>query len=120
MPKMTERERLAKIEADQRNLAEEAVTVRTALRAQYAAAIVQLPVECLSEREFRDIVIHAIRVGGAAGIVALKALPASDGTLAPTPARRTSDPHGSPAPGRTSAIATSRPGGAGTGTEPGG
>jgi hypothetical protein len=77
MPKMTERERLAKIEADQRNLAQEAETVRRGLRAQYGKVATEIAVERLSEREFRDVLGQAIRVGGGAALAALKALPAA-------------------------------------------
>ncbi|WP_454888517.1 hypothetical protein [Sphingobium indicum] len=77
MPKMTERERLAKIEADQRNLAQEAETVRRGLRAHYGRLATELAVERLSEREFRDVLGQAIRVGGGAALAALKALPAA-------------------------------------------
>jgi hypothetical protein len=76
MPKMTERERLAKIEADQANLAQEAETVRRGLRAQYGRLATELAVERLSEREFRDVLGQAIRVGGSAALAALKVLPA--------------------------------------------
>ncbi|WOF45102.1 hypothetical protein KNJ79_09625 [Sphingopyxis indica] len=76
MPKMTERERLAKIEADQHNLAREAETVRRGLRAHYGKLVTELPVERLSEREFRDVIGQAIRVGGSAAISALKGLTA--------------------------------------------
>ena len=76
MPKMTERERLAKIEADQNNLAREAETVRRGLRAHYGKLVTELPVERLSEREFRDVIGQAIRVGGSAAISALKGLTA--------------------------------------------
>lgn len=74
MPKMSDRERLAKIEADQRNLAQEADAVRRGLRAHYGKLATELPVEQLSEREFRDVLGHAIRVGGAVAIAALKGL----------------------------------------------
>jgi hypothetical protein len=74
---MTDRERLAKIEADQRKLADEADAVRRALRASYAAIASELAVETLTEREFRDLVAHAIRAGGHASIAALKALPSA-------------------------------------------
>jgi hypothetical protein len=60
MPKMTERERLAKIEADQQNLAREAETVRRGLRSHYGKLATELPVERLSEREFRDVLSQAI------------------------------------------------------------
>lgn len=75
MPKMSDRERLAKIEADRQKLAEEALTVRRALRASYGAIVAELAVESLTEREFRDLLTQAIRAGGAASISALKVLP---------------------------------------------
>jgi hypothetical protein len=61
MPKTTERERLAKLEADQSRLALEADRVRKNVRAGYGALIVDLAVESLSEREFRELVAQAIR-----------------------------------------------------------
>jgi hypothetical protein len=76
MPKMTERERLSKIEADQENLAREAEAVRRGLRAHYGKLAAELPIERLSEREFRDVLAQAIRVGGGPAIAALKGLPA--------------------------------------------
>lgn len=76
MPKMTERERLAKIEADQQTLAMEAETVRRGLRVHYGKLVTELPVERLSEREFREVLGQAIRVGGAAAVSALKGLAA--------------------------------------------
>ncbi|MFC3443840.1 hypothetical protein ACFOKF_22075 [Sphingobium rhizovicinum] len=88
MPKMTERERLAKIEADQQSLAQEAETVRRGLRAQYGKLATELAVERLSEREFRDILMHAIRVGGSAAIAALKAMPDASAATAPTPTKK--------------------------------
>jgi hypothetical protein len=93
MPKMTERERLAKIEADQHSLAREAETVRRGLRAHYGKLVTELPVERLSEREFRDVLAQAIRVGGGAAIAALKGLaaPAVQGeTAAGSPRKRAS------------------------------
>ncbi|WP_375282468.1 hypothetical protein [Sphingobium yanoikuyae] len=83
MPKMTERERLAKIEANQQSLAQEAETVRRGLRAQYRKLATELAVERLSEREFRDVLMHAIRVGGGAAIAALKAIPEESAATAP-------------------------------------
>lgn len=77
MPKMTDRERLAKIEADQHRLAEEADTVRRALRQSYGAIAADLAVETMTEREFRDLLTQAIRVGGAPSIAALKGLPSA-------------------------------------------
>jgi hypothetical protein len=75
MPKMTERERLADLEARQRKVAEDVENARRALRGKYAAAVSEFPVEGLSEREFRDLLTHAIRVGGGAAVAALKGLP---------------------------------------------
>jgi hypothetical protein len=72
MPKMTDRERLAKIEADQQSLALEAESVRRGLRAHYGKIATELAVERLSEREFREVLSHAIRVGGGAAIAAFK------------------------------------------------
>lgn len=77
MPKMTDRERLAKIDSDQKKLAEEAETVRRQLRTHYASLTSDIPVERLSEREYKDVLAHAIRAGGAAAVAALKALPAT-------------------------------------------
>jgi hypothetical protein len=76
MPKLTERERLADLEARQRRVAVEVETARRALRGRYAAIVPELAVETLSEREFRDLLAHAIRAGGTACLAALKPLPA--------------------------------------------
>ncbi|WP_447953973.1 hypothetical protein [Sphingopyxis chilensis] len=75
MPKMTDRERLADLEARQRKMVEEVEKSRRALRGKYAAIVPELAVETLTEREFRDLLIAAIRVGGATAIAALKAVP---------------------------------------------
>lgn len=85
MPKMTERERLAKIEADQQNLAREAETVRRGLRVHYGKLATELAVERLTEREFREVLGHAIRVGGGAAITALKGLAAPVVQAEPSP-----------------------------------
>ncbi|RXR30837.1 hypothetical protein [Sphingobium fluviale] len=87
MPKMTDRERLADLEARQRKMGEEVEKARRALRGKYAAIVPELAVETLTEREFRDLVVAAIRVGGAAAIAALKPLPESTDTPKP-PAKR--------------------------------
>ena len=94
MPKMTDRERLAKIESDQRTLALEADTVRRSVRAYYGAMIADLAVETLTEREFRDVLGQAIRVGGQDAIAVLKALPRHDRIEKTPPERRPSDEHG--------------------------
>jgi hypothetical protein len=77
MPKMTDRERLAKIDSDQQKLAQEAETVRRQLRARYGALTADIPVEQLTEREYKDVLTHATRVGGGAALAALKVLPAA-------------------------------------------
>ena len=87
MPKMTDRERLADLEARQRKMVEEVEKTRRALRGKYADIVPELAVESLTEREFRDILVAAIRVGGAAAIAALKPLP--DATSNPQPATST-------------------------------
>lgn len=83
MPKMTDRERLADLEARQRKMVEEVEKTRQALRGKYAAIVPELAVETLTEREFRDVLIAAIRVGGVAAIAALK--PLSGNTDNPKP-----------------------------------
>ena len=115
MPKMTDRERLAKIEADQRSLAEEADAVRRDVRAHYGRLTADLAVEALSEREFRGLIGHAIRIGGSTTIAALKALPASNAPPKASPERRPSDEHGGaarrrPAPVQGAASAGDGPG----------
>jgi cell division inhibitor SulA len=75
MPKKSERERLADLEARQRKVAEEVEIARRALRGRYASIIGELAVEELTEREFRELVDLAIRCGGAAAVGALKSLP---------------------------------------------
>ncbi|WP_242528520.1 hypothetical protein [Novosphingobium sp. PY1] len=75
MPKKTDRERLADLEARQRMMAEEVEKTRRALRGKYAQIVTGLPVEELTEREFYDLLAAAIRSGGAAAVTALRALP---------------------------------------------
>ena len=74
MPKKTDRERLADLEARQRMMAEEVEKTRRALRGKYAEIVTDLPVEDLTEREFRDLLVAAIRCGGATAVTALRAL----------------------------------------------
>jgi hypothetical protein len=76
MPKLTDRERLAELEARGRKVADEIATARRALRDRYAALVADLQVEDLTEREFKDILAQAVRAGGAAALAALKSLPA--------------------------------------------
>ncbi|EZP79347.1 hypothetical protein BV97_04110 [Novosphingobium resinovorum] len=103
MPRMTDRERLAKIEADQRTLAGEAETVRLSVRASYAALVSDLPVERLSEREFRDVLAHAVRVGGAEAITAMKAISRDEGSPAPSSVRPAASRKPVPTAGATTA-----------------
>ena len=77
MPKMTERDRLADLEARQRKMNDELESARRALRGKYAAMIAEMPVEKLTEREFRELLTQAIRVGGSAALTAVKGLPAA-------------------------------------------
>lgn len=94
MPKMNDRERLAKIEADQQSLAREAEAVRRNVRSHYGALIGDLAVEKLTERDFRDLIGQAIRVGGSAAIAALKALSPAPPASPKSPERRPGDEHG--------------------------
>lgn len=75
MPKMTERDRLADLEARQRKMNDELESARRALRGKYAAMISEIPVEKLAEREFRELLTQAIRVGGSPALTAVKGLP---------------------------------------------
>ncbi|PZU06655.1 MAG: hypothetical protein DI606_17785 [Sphingobium sp.] len=74
---MTERDRLADLEARQRKMNDELKNARRALRGRYAAMIAEMPVEKLTEREFRELLTLAIRVGGGAALTAIKGLPAA-------------------------------------------
>jgi hypothetical protein len=77
MPKLSDREKLADLDKRQHQLAQEADTVRRTLRSRYGAMLADIAIERLSEREFKDLVTHAVRAGGPAAIIALKALPAA-------------------------------------------
>lgn len=90
MPKLNDRERLAELEARERKLAQEILDARRALRGRYASIVEELAVEQLSERAFRDIVGHAIRVGGDRAMDALRTLVAVQGASpsSPKPTRR--------------------------------
>ncbi len=90
MPKMTDRERLADLEARERKLAQEVLGARRALRGKYALLVEDLAVEHLSERAFRDIVDHAIRIGGERAMDALRSAIAERGSNPPLskPTRR--------------------------------
>ena len=90
MPKMNERERLADLEARERKLAQEVLDARRALCGRYATMIEDVAVEQLSERAFRDILGHAIRIGGDRAMEALRAIDAVEPGNKPTakPTRR--------------------------------
>lgn len=75
MPRMSDRERLSDLEARQRRMSDEIDQVRRSLRGKYAGIILDLSIETLTEREFRDLLVNAIRLGGAASVTALSALP---------------------------------------------
>ncbi|EQB14923.1 hypothetical protein RLDS_12190 [Sphingobium lactosutens DS20] len=77
MPKMTERDRLADLETRQRKMNDELESARRSLRGKYAAMIAEVPVEKLTERDFRELLTQAIRVGGSVALSALKGLPAA-------------------------------------------
>lgn len=121
MPKLSDRERLAKIEADQRSLAQEAETVRRTVRAHYGGLVADLAVEGLSEREFREVVTHAIRLGGPTATATLKAAAGGDHPSKTSPERRPSDEHGGaarrrPTPPSGVASASDGPGPLGSGS----
>lgn len=73
MPRMSDRERLAELETKQRKIAEDIADARRALRGKYAAIVLDLAVETLTEREFKELLVQAIRLGGATATAALSA-----------------------------------------------
>lgn len=85
MPKKSERERLADLETRQRKVAEEVEAARCALRGRYASLVPELPVETLTEREFREILNLSIVCGGAGSVAALKSLAAKAASASASP-----------------------------------
>lgn len=91
MPKLNERERLADLEARQRKIGDEIEDARRVVRSKYASIVTDLPVEQLTEREFRELLTLALATGGAPAVAALKglsgstALPKSGAKSSPAP-----------------------------------
>lgn len=76
MPRMSERDRLAELEARHHKVTNELDQARRAVRDRYAAIVSEMSVEQLPEREFREIIGHVIRVSGSTALAALQALSA--------------------------------------------
>ncbi|MEW6626431.1 MAG: hypothetical protein AB1431_06545 [Pseudomonadota bacterium] len=111
MPKMSERDRLNELEARQLKIREEVETARAQLRERYAVIVRSLPVERISEKDFRALVEKAVSAseGGTrepGGLTppakARKTTPANGGTP-PGPGERSAPAPGSPGPTQAAA-----------------
>lgn len=98
MPKITDREKLAELRERKRRVSEEIEQTQARVRDRYARIVPELPVEELTEREFREVLALAVQHGGEPAVAALKAL--AGPAAAPAPKRMTT-----PAPGRAGAAA---------------
>ena len=74
MPKKSERDRLADLVERQKKVGEEIEAARAQVRARYARIVADMPIEDLTERDFRDVLGQGLRGGGNAALTALKAL----------------------------------------------
>jgi GGDEF domain-containing protein len=75
MPKLTEREKLADLEARQHKIGEELNIARQAVRNRYAGSLTGLPLERMAERDLKELIEQALRVGAPTALAALKTLP---------------------------------------------
>ncbi|SHM66324.1 hypothetical protein SAMN05518668_11616 [Sphingobium sp. YR657] len=105
MPKMSERDRLHELEARQLKIRDEVEMARAHLRERYALIVRSLPVERISEKDFRALIEKAVFAseGGTREPVGLpppgrarKTAPASGGTP-PGTGERSAQAPGSPA-----------------------